>query len=75
MAETVWILRHRRVSKLPNVRRDRESIIMIGFFASEQAARDAIARHRDGEGFIDYPDGWDIRELPMDVLLDEPVAY
>lgn len=74
MAGSVWLLRHRRISKLPNVRRDRESIITIGFFPSEQAARDAIACHRDGEGFIDYPEGWDIRELPLDVLLPEPVA-
>ena len=59
---------------MPNVRRDRESIITRGFFASEQAAREAIARHRDAEGFIDYPDAWDIRELPLDVLLPEPVA-
>ena len=71
---TIWLLRHRRIRKLPNVHRDRESIITRGFFASEQAAREAIARHRDAEGFIDYPDAWDIRELPLDVLLPEPVA-
>ncbi|MGL3805158.1 hypothetical protein ACSYDW_03600 [Paeniglutamicibacter sp. R2-26] len=59
---------------MPNVRKDTQSIITIGLFDSEEAAREAIALHRDAEGFTDYPDGWDIRELPLDVLLDEPVT-
>lgn len=74
MAESVWMLQHWRVSNLPNVRKGRESIITIGLFVSETEARNVIESHREAEGFIDYPDGWVIRELPLNMLLDPPMV-
>lgn len=74
MAETIWLVRHRRNSNPPNVRRNTENFITIGFFSSAQEARDAVDGHREAEGFIDYPDGWDIQELLLNVLLDPPVV-
>ena len=59
-AERVYVVQH--VHTAPN---DEEDVKMIGVYASQQAAAEAVARLTIQPGFCDHPDGFDISPYEM----------
>lgn len=69
----IWILLHRRVSKLENARQDYENVNVLGYFSSYEKAEAWMNLRKDELGFRDYPDGWQILQTQADQLLTEPL--
>lgn len=69
---TLWLALHRRVSRL-NIRTSSQNVLILGYFSARSGAEKAIEERRNEPGYRDYPDGFEIHELPLDETLENPV--